>query len=72
MDFFQVEQKERVSREEVAARLRNLADMLSRHNAIEFERGGMRFSVKVPDVLEVKIELEVESDNRELEIELSW
>ena len=72
MDIFEVEQKERLSREEVAARLRTLADMLARHNDIEFERGGMRFTVNVPDELDVKIELEVESDKRELEIELTW
>jgi hypothetical protein len=39
MDIFEVEQKERHRREEVAARLRILADMLERHNDIEFERG---------------------------------
>jgi amphi-Trp domain-containing protein len=39
---------------------------------IEFERGGMRFTVNVPDELDVKIELEIESDRRELEIELTW
>ena len=72
MDIFEVEQKERLSREEAAARLRNLADMLARHNDIEFERGGMRFTVHVPDEVELKIELEVESDERELEIELTW
>jgi amphi-Trp domain-containing protein len=72
MDIFEVEQKERLTREEVAARLRNLADMLARHNDIEFERGGMKFTVKVPDELNVKVELEVESDKRELEIELTW
>ena len=72
MDIFEVEQKERLSREEVAARLRNLADMLARHNDIEFERGGMQFKVNVPDEVDVKIELEVESDKRELEIELTW
>jgi amphi-Trp domain-containing protein len=72
MDVFEVEQKERVSREEVAARLRTLADMLERHNDIEFERGGMRFTVHVPDEVELKIELEVESDERELEIDLTW
>ena len=72
MDIFEVEQKERLSREEVATRLRNLADMLARHNDIEFERGGMRFTVHVPDEVELKIELEVESDERELEIELTW
>ena len=72
MDIFEVEQKERLRREEVAARLRNLADMLERHNDIEFERGGMRFAVHVPDELDLKLELEVESDKRELEIELTW
>jgi amphi-Trp domain-containing protein len=72
MDIFEVEQKERLGREEVAARLRTLADMLARHNDIEFERGGTRFTVTVPDELDVKIELEVESDKRELEIELTW
>ena len=72
MDIFEIEQKERLSREEVAARLHNLADMLARHNDIEFERGGTRFTVTVPDELDVKIELEVGSDKRELEIELTW
>jgi amphi-Trp domain-containing protein len=72
MDIFEVEQKERLRREEVAARLRNLADMLERHNDIEFERAGMRFTVHVPDEVELKLELEVESDKRELEIELTW
>lgn len=72
MDIFEVETKERVSREEAAARLRDLADMLARHNDVEFERGGMRFTVSVPDEVELKVELEIESDERELEIELSW
>jgi amphi-Trp domain-containing protein len=72
MDIFEVAQKERLGREEVAARLRSLADMLARHNDIEFERGGMRFKVAVPDEVDLKLELEVESDGCELEIELTW
>jgi amphi-Trp domain-containing protein len=72
MDIFSVEQKERLRREEAAARLHRLADMLARHNDIEFERGGMRFTVNVPDEVNLKIELEIESDERELEIELTW
>lgn len=72
MDIFSVEQKERLRREEAAARLHALADMLARHNDIEFERGGMRFTVNVPDEVNLKIELEIESDERELEIELTW
>ena len=72
MDIFEVEQKERLSREDAATRLRNLADMLARHNDIEFERGGMRFKVHVPDEIELKLELEIGDDERELEIELTW
>ena len=72
MEIFEVEQKERLSREEVAARLRNLADMLARHNDVEFERGGMRFVVHVPDNVDLKLELEVGDDGSELEIELTW
>jgi amphi-Trp domain-containing protein len=72
MDIFEVETKERLSREQAAARLRDIADMLARHNDIEFERGGMRFTVHVPDEVELKLELEIETDERELEIELTW
>ena len=72
MDVFEVELKERLSREEVAARLRDLADMLARHNDIEFERAGMKVKVHVPDEVQLKVELEIETDERELEIELTW
>lgn len=60
VDIFEVKEKERVSREEAAARLRAIADMLAQHNDVEFERAGMRFTVHVPDELDLKIELEVE------------
>ncbi len=72
MDILKVKQKERVSREEAAARMHALADMLARQNEVEFERDGIRFNVHVPDEVELKIELEVETDERELEIELTW
>ncbi|MGO9487664.1 MAG: amphi-Trp domain-containing protein [Solirubrobacteraceae bacterium] len=72
MDIFEIKQKETVSREEVARRLRHLADMLADHNDLEFDRGGMHFKVHVPDQVQLKVELEVETDERELEIELTW
>ena len=72
MDIFEIKRKETVSREEVAERLRLLADMLARHNDLEFDRDGMHFTVHVPDQLRLKVELEVETDERELEIELKW
>ena len=73
MDIFEVEQKEKLSRKEVATRFRRLANMLARdEEEITFERGGMKFSVNVPDEVQLKVELEVETDERELEIELKW
>ncbi|HEX6026660.1 MAG TPA: amphi-Trp domain-containing protein [Solirubrobacter sp.] len=72
MRLLEIESKETLRREEVAERLRELADALARHNAVEFNRGGARVTLKVPDELTVKVELEIEKDETELEIELSW
>jgi amphi-Trp domain-containing protein len=72
MDILEIEQKETLSREEAAARLKGFAEMLSRNNDLEFERGGMKFKVHVPDEVQLKVELELETDERELEIELTW
>jgi amphi-Trp domain-containing protein len=72
MEILEIEQKQTLRREQVAERLRELADALARHNEVEFDRGGMHFRLKVPDEVRVKVELEVEDDGTELEIELSW
>ena len=61
-----------LKREDAAARLRDLADQLARHNQIEFVRDGMRFTVRVPDELKLKLELEIGQEESEIEIELSW
>lgn len=72
MDVVEIEQKETVSRKEVATRLRRLASMLAKGNEVKFEQGGMAMTVHVPDEMQLKVELEVETDARELEIELKW
>jgi amphi-Trp domain-containing protein len=72
MEILEIEQKETMSREEAAARLREFADKLARNNDLEFERGGMQFKVHVPDEIHIKVELELETEERELEIELTW
>jgi amphi-Trp domain-containing protein len=72
MDIFEIEKKETLRREEVADRLHALADMLARNNEIEFERDGMRINAHVADEVQLKVELEIETDERELEIELKW
>ena len=72
MELIEVKEQQRLSREEVATRLRDLADQLSRHNEVAFERGGVHFRAHVPDEVELKFEFEMENDGTELEIELSW
>jgi amphi-Trp domain-containing protein len=72
MDLMEVTERQRMSREDAAARLRELADMLARHNDVEFERGGMRFKVHVADEVDFKLEIEIDDDEKELEIELKW
>ncbi|MDF1604260.1 amphi-Trp domain-containing protein [Nocardioides sp. YIM 152315] len=72
MDLSELEEKRRLRREEAAARLHALADALARNNAVAFERDGRRVTVRVPDEVDLSIEVEVESDGGELEIELSW
>ena len=72
MDLIEITEQQRLSREDAAARLHALADMLARHNDVEFERGGLRFKVHVPDEVDFKLEIEIDDDERELEIELKW
>jgi amphi-Trp domain-containing protein len=72
MELLEITQEESLRREVVAQRLHALADALSRHNDVEFQRGGLQFKVKVPDEIHLKVELEVGDDGTELEIEMSW
>jgi amphi-Trp domain-containing protein len=72
MDLFEIDETKRLRREEAAARLHALADVLARNNEVEFERNGRRITVDVPDEVNMKIEVEIGDDERELEIELTW
>ncbi len=71
MDLFETDERQRMSREDAAARLHAIADVLARNNQIELDRDGRRITVRVPDQVELKVEVEV-GDENELEIELSW
>lgn len=71
MDLFEIDDTQRMTREQAAARLRALADALARHNSVEFQRNGHRITVDVPDEVELKIEVEI-GEESELEIELNW
>ncbi|MBA4608352.1 MULTISPECIES: amphi-Trp domain-containing protein [Aeromicrobium] len=70
-DLFEIDQTQRLRREEAAARLHALADALARHNSVEFEKNGHRITVDVPDEVELTVEVEI-GDENELEIELRW
>lgn len=72
MDLLEITEKERVGREEAAARLRALANALARNNEVEYERGDLRFKVNVPDEVDFKVEIEVQDEEWELEVELKW
>lgn len=73
MDLFEIDDTQRMSREEAAARLRALADALAKNNSVEFERAGRRITVRVPDQVNLKVEVELGEDgDNELELELTW
>ena len=61
-----------LSREDAATRLRELADMLSKQNAVTFSNGGLRTTVKVPGEVTWTLEIEVTDDGGEIEVEISW
>jgi amphi-Trp domain-containing protein len=65
-------EKSTLSREEAAARLHQIADELASGNDIVLERNEARFVAKVPDEVALKIEFEMEDDETEFEIELTW
>lgn len=72
MDLMEIKEKELLSREAAAARLHSLADSLAKDNEVEFDRGGLRVKVHVPDEVQFKLELEIGDDGSELEVELTW
>jgi amphi-Trp domain-containing protein len=72
MELIEHVSEARLRREEVAERLRALADELARHNEVSFEREGVRYTVDVPDEVAFTLEIEVGTDGSEIEVELSW
>lgn len=72
MELLEIGETRHLRREEAAARLHALADALARNNAVEFDQEGRRVTVRVPDEVALKIEVELADDESELEIELTW
>jgi amphi-Trp domain-containing protein len=72
MDIVKIEKKQVLSREEAAQQLRDIADELASGNGILMERDGLRVTVQVPDEVTLEVEVEIEDNEREFEITLSW
>ncbi len=72
MEILEIEERQQLQREAAAARLRALADALERHNGLTLERNGKRIEVRVPDRVELEVEVEVADDGGSIEIEVSW
>lgn len=72
MELIEHANKERLSREAAAERLRQLADQLSRHNEVSFSRDGLRYRVDVPDEVELTLEVEIGDGESEIEVEIKW
>ena len=72
MELMEISRKRKMGREEVAQLLHKLADSLARHNALDFTENGVKVNIKVPDVVSVELEVEIESDESSIEIEISW
>ena len=56
----------------LAIPLHTLADSLARHNGVDFTQKGVKVNVKVPDEVTVEFEVEIESDESSIEVEISW
>jgi len=72
MELMEISEKRKMGREEAAQLLQKLADSLARHNALDFTENGVKVNIKVPDVVSVELEVEIESDESSIEIEISW
>jgi amphi-Trp domain-containing protein len=72
MELLETTTEERLRREAVADRLRALADQLSRHNEVRFSREGLDYTLRVPDEVTYKLEIEITDDSAEIEVELQW
>jgi amphi-Trp domain-containing protein len=70
-ELLEVTETQTLSREAAAAKLRDIADQLSRHNAIEFLRGGVKYTAKVPNEVELSVEIEL-GEESEIEVEIRW
>ena len=71
-ELIETETEEELTREAAAAKLRAIADQLSKQNQISFSKGGLPMSVKVPSKVKLSVEVEITDEGGELEVEITW
>ena len=72
MQLLELSRASKLQREDVAEQLRRLADQLERHNDVEFDLDGIRYTVDVPSEVTFEVELELGDEGNELELEIKW
>ena len=72
MDILEISEERKMSREDAAKLLRELADSLARHNSVEIMRNGIKINVNVPDEVTREFEVEIEDEEASIEVEISW
>ncbi len=70
--MIETETQEELSREAAAAKLRAIADQLSKQNQVSFSKGGLPVRVKVPAQVKLSVEIEITDEGGELEVEITW
>lgn len=71
--LFEHESEESMSREQAAARLRDLADALERQNKVRVQSGETDVTVDVPDHVGYEYEIEVKQGGKsEIEVKIFW
>lgn len=70
-ELYEHESEVKLTREQAAQRLREIADRLSRNNEVRVDVAGRELVAKVPAQVGFEVELEL-GEESELEITLSW
>ena len=72
MSDVEISRTESLSRHEAARRLFALADALAAGGRVEVELGASTLKPHVPDHVRCEVEVEVDGDELEFEVELTW
>ena len=71
--LFEHETETTMTREQAAAKLRELADALEKQNEVRVQEGDRDVTVDVPDQVRYEYEIEVKAGGKsEIEVKIAW